>query len=187
MTNKSVIGGIMAVAVRLRRTGATNNASFRVVAADKRSPRDGRFIENLGWYDPTKAGEKFGLKLDRIEHWKSNGAEISDTVRSLIKQAKNPGSPEKTKIKKQARDKAAVAAATPAPVEEAAPVKEAAPVEEVAAPVEETPAVEKPEAKAEEAPAEEAKAEDKPAEKAKAEDKPAEEAVADAPAEKTEK
>ncbi len=139
----------MAVAVRLRRTGATNNASYRVVAADKRSPRDGRFIENLGWYDPTKSGAKFELKLDRIEHWKSNGAEISDTVRSLIKQANNPGASEKPKLKKQAREKAEKAAA--APVEKAAAVEEA-------------PAVETPAAKAEEAPAEE-----KPAEEAEAE------------------
>lgn len=114
----------MAVAVRLRRTGANNNVCFRVVAADRRSPRDGRFIENLGWYDPTREGQKFELKLDRIEYWKNSGADVSDTVKSLIKQAKNPESAIKTKVKKVAREKAEKAATAPAAVaiaEETAP------------------------------------------------------------------
>ncbi len=75
----------MAVKIRLTRTGARNAAAFRVVAADSRSPRDGRFLEILGWYDPKLVSANFDLKLDRIEHWKSQGAEISDTVKSLIK------------------------------------------------------------------------------------------------------
>ena len=56
-------GGFMAVKVRLTRTGARNDACFRLVAADSRSPRDGRFIEILGWYDPKKEGVNFDLKL----------------------------------------------------------------------------------------------------------------------------
>jgi small subunit ribosomal protein S16 len=59
-----------------------------VVAADARSPRDGSFIENLGWYDPKRKGDGFELKLDRIDYWRGQGAAISDTVRSLVQKAK---------------------------------------------------------------------------------------------------
>lgn len=75
----------MSVKVRLRRTGSTNDVCYRVVAADSRSPRDGRFLEVLGWYDPKVEGKNFQLKLDRIEHWMGQGAIVSDTVRSLMK------------------------------------------------------------------------------------------------------
>jgi small subunit ribosomal protein S16 len=78
----------MAVKIRLKRTGATNSACYRVVAADTRFPRDGRKIETLGWYDPAKTGENFELKMDRIEYWTSEGAQVSDTVRSLLRRAK---------------------------------------------------------------------------------------------------
>src|SRR6266516_4011175 len=80
----------MAVAIRLRREGALNRPYFKVVVTDKRSPRDGKFIEIVGTYDPKKAGQNSTLKLDRIEHWISKGAQPSDTVRSLIKKNKNP-------------------------------------------------------------------------------------------------
>jgi small subunit ribosomal protein S16 len=56
-----------------------------VVVADSRSPRDGKFIEIIGTYDPKKTGHNSTLKLDRIDHWISKGAQPSDTVRSLIK------------------------------------------------------------------------------------------------------
>ena len=75
----------MSVKVRLTRTGANRDNNFRVVATDTRNPRDGRFIEILGWYDPKKKGVNFGLKLDRIEYWTRNGAIVSETVRSLLK------------------------------------------------------------------------------------------------------
>ena len=78
----------MAVKVRLRRTGANKNACYRVVAADARSPRDGRFLEALGWYDPKKESENFELKMDRIEYWVSEGAQVSDTVKSLMRKAR---------------------------------------------------------------------------------------------------
>ncbi|OGV57952.1 MAG: 30S ribosomal protein S16 [Lentisphaerae bacterium RIFOXYA12_FULL_48_11] len=78
----------MSVKIRMRRMGAKNDMSFRVVATSSRSPRDGRYLELLGWYDPEMKGDNFGLKLDRIDHWKSKGAIISDTVLSLIKKAK---------------------------------------------------------------------------------------------------
>ena len=64
----------MSVKVRLTRTGANRDISFRVVAADTRFPRDGRFIENLGWYSPRRPGKNYELKLDRIAYWQSVGA-----------------------------------------------------------------------------------------------------------------
>ncbi len=77
----------MAVKVRLTRTGANKDNCFRVVATDSRNPRDGRFIETLGWYDPKREGVNFSLKLERIAYWKGVGAELSDTVRSLVRRA----------------------------------------------------------------------------------------------------
>jgi len=99
----------MAVSIRLRREGAKNRPYYKVVVADSRSPRDGKFIEILGTYDPKKADHNSTLKLDRIDHWISQGAQPSDTVRSLIK-----------KNKKQP-DRAAPDAATTAPPGSAAP------------------------------------------------------------------
>jgi small subunit ribosomal protein S16 len=63
-----------------------------VVATDGRSPRDGRYLENLGWYDPKKGGVNFALKLDRIAYWKDKGAQLSDTVRSLVRKASKQAS-----------------------------------------------------------------------------------------------
>jgi len=77
----------MSVKIRLRRTGANNDISFRAVVTDSRSPRDGRYIELVGWYDPRKAGKNFELKIDRINYWISKGAIASDTIRSLMKKA----------------------------------------------------------------------------------------------------
>jgi small subunit ribosomal protein S16 len=79
----------MAVSIRLRREGAKNRPYYKVVVADSRSPRDGKFIELIGTYDPKKPDHNSTLKLDRIDHWISQGAQPSDTVRSLIK--KNRG------------------------------------------------------------------------------------------------
>lgn len=124
----------MAVKIRLTRTGSRNAASFRVVAADSRFPRDGRYLENLGWYDPKLAGAKFELKTDRIAFWRSQGAEISDTVASLLKQDRN--APADAGKVAEARPPAAVepvAAAEPvvsAPEPAPEPAAEAAPVAE---------------------------------------------------------
>lgn len=85
----------MSVKIRLRRTGANNAISFRIVATDSRSPRDGRIIELLGWYDPKVKGTNYEIKVDRLDYWVSKGAIVSDTVRSLVKQSK-------VKTKKQA-------------------------------------------------------------------------------------
>jgi len=58
------------------------------VATDSRSPRDGKYLEILGWYDPKKSKANFHLKLERIAAWKNKGAILSETVRSLVKKAK---------------------------------------------------------------------------------------------------
>src|SRR2546430_3558135 len=94
----------MAVSIRLRREGAKNRPYYKVVVADRRSPRDGKFIEIIGTYDPKKPGHNSTMKLDRAEYWISKGAQPSDTVRSLIK-----------KNKKQAARDATPAEAAPAP------------------------------------------------------------------------
>ncbi len=75
------------VKIRLRKTGCNRVATYRVVACDARSPRDGKFLEILGWYDPRKAENKFGINLERVAYWKGQGAQMSDTVASLVKQA----------------------------------------------------------------------------------------------------
>jgi small subunit ribosomal protein S16 len=67
--------------------GGLNDPFFRIVATDKRSPRDGRFIEELGTYDPKLKGVNFKLDLDRVKQWIAKGATPSDTVRSLIKKS----------------------------------------------------------------------------------------------------
>jgi small subunit ribosomal protein S16 len=78
----------MSVSIRLRREGAKNRPYYKVVVADSRSPRDGKFIEVIGTYDPKKAGHNSSLKAERAEYWISKGAQPSDTVRSLIKKNK---------------------------------------------------------------------------------------------------
>jgi len=145
----------MAVAIRLRREGALNRPYFKVVVTDKRSPRDGKFIEIVGTYDPKKRGMNSTLKLERIEYWISKGAQPSDTVRSLIKKNKNPEEAAKkmaaVEAKKAAKPKAAAkteaapaaAESAPAPAaEKAAPAPEAAPA--LAAEAPKAPAEEKP-------------------------------------------
>jgi small subunit ribosomal protein S16 len=78
----------MAVAIRLRRDGAKNRPYYRIVVADKRSPRDGKFLELIGTYDSMVKGDNWTLKMDRAEHWLQKGAQPSATVRSLIKREK---------------------------------------------------------------------------------------------------
>ncbi len=116
----------MAVAIRLRREGALNRPYFKVVVADTRSPRDGKFIEIVGTYDPKKAGQNSTLKLDRIEHWIGKGAQPSDTVRSLIKKTKNPEAAAKKAAAVAAKKAAPAPKPAPAPVE-AEPVTSSAP------------------------------------------------------------
>ena len=91
----------MAVSIRLRRMGTKKRPFYRLVATDSRMPRDGRFIELLGYYHPIEKPAKVSLEEDRIAYWLENGAEPSDTVSSLLKQA---GLLEKLSKKKRGED-----------------------------------------------------------------------------------
>ena len=75
------------VVLRLKRMGRRHRPFYRVNAMDKRAPRDGRVIEELGWFDPVKGDDEYSLKNDRIEYWLSVGAQPSSTVRTLLKRA----------------------------------------------------------------------------------------------------
>ena len=75
----------MAVRLRLRRMGRKKRPFYRIVAADQRAPRDGRFIEVVGQYDPLQKPQKVELKEDRIFYWLANGAQPSTTVHSLLR------------------------------------------------------------------------------------------------------
>jgi small subunit ribosomal protein S16 len=77
----------MAVKIRMKRVGTKNTPVFRIVVADGRSPRDGKFIEEIGTYQPLKKDNNFTIKLDRANYWLSKGAQPSDTVASFIKKA----------------------------------------------------------------------------------------------------
>ena len=199
----------MSLRIRLSRGGAKKRPYYRIVVADSRSPRDGRFIERLGTYNPMLPkdnGDRIILKEERIKYWLSQGAQPSDRVARFLGHAEIIQLPDRSEQTKQhlprpktlerlaetetaaaaAAEAAAEAAAAPPeeePAEEAAteeaPAAEEAPAEEEA-PVDEAPAEEAP---AEEAPAEnEASADEAPAEVAATEETPAEE---DAAAEET--
>ena len=77
------------VVIRLSRQGSTHDPKYRVTVADSRRPRDGKFIEIVGRYNPLARGQekKIDLELDRIKEWVSKGAQPSDTVKSLIRKA----------------------------------------------------------------------------------------------------
>lgn len=194
----------MALKIRLARGGAKKRPYYRIVVADARAPRDGRFIEKVGTHNPLLPKDhvdRVHLVEDRIKHWLGLGAQPTDRVLRFLdaagimkRPARNnpdkgkPGAKALERIEEQkgkaeaAKEAAATAkeeakAAAAAPAEE--PVVEEAPVEE--APAEEPAAEEaKPEeAAAEEAPAEEAKPEEAPAEEAKPEEAKAEEAPAE--------
>ncbi len=77
----------MAVRIRLKRIGAKNSPAYRIVVADSRSPRDGRFIEELGTYLPLQRENNVTMNLERAKYWLSVGAQPSETVASFIKKA----------------------------------------------------------------------------------------------------
>jgi small subunit ribosomal protein S16 len=77
----------MAVKIRMKRVGAKNTPVYRIVVADGRSPRDGKFIEEIGTYQPLKKENTFVLDLERVKYWVSKGAKPSDTVASFIRKA----------------------------------------------------------------------------------------------------
>ena len=164
----------MSVAMRMSRGGSKKRPYYKIVIADIRAPRDGKFIERIGSYNPLLAKDdekRVILDADRAKHWLSVGAKPSDRVARFLdaagllkREARN--NPNKAKPGEKATERAEEKAEKVAAAEEAAKEAAAAP-----APVEEAPAEEvAPEAVAAEVPAEEAKAEEAPAE-AKAEEK----------------
>lgn len=82
----------MAVKIRLARTGAKKRPFYRIVAADARSPRDGRFLEKLGTYDPTKNPSAVHVNQARVDYWLGVGAQPTDTVKRLLKSETPPAS-----------------------------------------------------------------------------------------------
>lgn len=77
----------MAVKIRLKRVGKKKNPYYRVVVADSRYPRDGRFIEEIGTYDPMPTPSKIAIDAEKAKKWLGNGAQPTDTVRSLLKKS----------------------------------------------------------------------------------------------------
>jgi small subunit ribosomal protein S16 len=78
----------MAVKIRLKRVGAKNHPVYRIVVTDSRNPRDGRFIEEVGTYNPERKGQdNFAMDYDRVQYWLGQGAQPSETAASLIKRA----------------------------------------------------------------------------------------------------
>ncbi|MDX6382437.1 MAG: small subunit ribosomal protein [Blastocatellia bacterium] len=75
------------LAIRLMRMGAKKRPSYRIVVKEKQSKRDGAFLENVGTYNPTRDPAEIKLKTDRVQYWMARGAQPTDTVRQLIKQA----------------------------------------------------------------------------------------------------
>ena len=151
--------------IRLARSGAKKRPFFHVSVADSRMPRDGRFVERVGYYNPIASGQEVRLELDleRIDYWIGQGAQPSDRVLNLLKQ--NKETPEQTEQRLASKDikrqkKLAKKLADKEPIEEAP---------------------------AEEAPAEEAATEEAPVEEAASEEVPAEAATEEAPAEDKEK
>ena len=77
----------MAVKIRLRRMGAKKNPFYRIVVADSRYPRDGRFIEEMGTYDPLKTPADVKIDADKAKQWIANGAQPTDTVKDILKKS----------------------------------------------------------------------------------------------------
>ena len=75
----------MAVKIRLRRMGAKKAPFYRIVVADERYPRDGRFIEEIGYYDPTKDPAAVNVDADKGKQWLKNGAQPTDSVKGILK------------------------------------------------------------------------------------------------------
>jgi len=112
----------MAVKIRLKRCGKRNAACYRIVVADVRSARDGRFIEEIGTYNPKSKEE--AVDLERVAYWTSVGAQANETVANIVKRAKN------VKVIEKAAPKG-ITKPTPKKVE--APVEEAPAAEEATA------------------------------------------------------
>jgi small subunit ribosomal protein S16 len=81
----------MAVSIRLRRIGRKKQPSYRVVVTDSSRPRDGQYIETLGFYNPRRQPAELRLDLEKVDTWVGQGAEMSETVRSLVRKARKGG------------------------------------------------------------------------------------------------
>ena len=182
----------MTTRIRLRRMGSNKRPFFRVVVADQRSPRDGRFIENIGKYHPLDDPSVIEIDQDRALHWLRVGAQPSDQVRNLMRKTgiwdefvkERPSAapaapkqrPDKPKVSKKAKEKAEAAATEPetppAPEPEAPPAEPAAAEEPAVAEASAAEAVEAVE------PVEETAAEETAVETTAAEETPAEETPA---------
>jgi small subunit ribosomal protein S16 len=127
------------IKIRLRRTGQKHQPSYRVVVADKDAPRDGKFIEILGYYNPRTEPVTFEVKAERVQHWLGVGAQPSDTVHRLLHQrgliATEPAKRETkpTKAEREAAEAAAKAAAEAKKAAADAAAKAAADAEKAAA------------------------------------------------------
>lgn len=172
--------------IRLARGGAKKRPYYSIVVADSHSPRDGRFIEKVGAYNPLLKKDdptRVTLKVERIREWIAKGAQPSDRVARFLaaeglvawQAGSNPQKGEPGRKAKERAEEKAQKAADLAAAAEAAAAAPPAPEPEPEAPAEEAPAAEAP--AAEEAPAEEAPAEDAPAAEAPAEEAPADEAA----------
>lgn len=75
----------MSITIRLKKMGKRGQPFYRVVVADTLKKHEGEYIENLGWYDPLVKGDNYLLKQDRIDYWVSQGARVSDTVKSIVR------------------------------------------------------------------------------------------------------
>jgi len=136
----------MSVRIRLRRIGRKKQPYYRVVVTDSRTPRDGAYLETVGFYNPRAKPAELRLSLDRVDAWMAEGAGLSETVASLVRKARKGGdrtialspfgAPPEKKL-----PRAAAPVAEAAPVEPA-PVAEAVPVEAAAEPAAEAPAAE---------------------------------------------
>ncbi|MGB0940573.1 MAG: 30S ribosomal protein S16 [Candidatus Puniceispirillaceae bacterium] len=179
----------MALKIRLSRGGSKKRPFYRIVVAEAAAPRDGRYVERIGHYNPMVAkdnDQRLVVDGERVKHWMGLGAKPTERVQKLLaslsltapvemRDQPKKSAPGKKRAEREAEAAAAEAAAA---AEEAAAAEAEAPAEE--APAEEAPAEETvAEAPAEEAPVEEAPAEEAVAEDAPAEEAPAEEAAAD--------
>ena len=176
----------MALKIRLARGGAKKRPFYRIVVAEASAPRDGRYVERVGTYNPMVPkdhDQRLTLKAERITYWLGQGAQPTERVQKMlagaglaeapvIREQPKKSAPGRKRAEREAEEAAAAADAAEAAAAEKAAAAEA-PAEE--APAEEAVA----EAPAEEAPAEEAPAEEAPAEEAAAEEAPAEEAPAE--------
>ncbi len=153
----------MAIKIRLRRMGRKKQAHYRIVVADSDSPRDGRFVESLGYYRPLSHPARVVVDMDRVEHWLGKGAQPTDTVASLLSKVRKGGDDSVAvgEVDKEAEKQAHLEALAAKRKAEAAAAK----AEEEAGAAKEAPAAEEAEAAEAEAPSEapEAEAAEEPA------------------------